>query len=105
MPWPTKSILNNAWHWKTLLLGGVIYCFLSILHYLWIFTWTPIGGCVVDCDVYRKEGITCVNECPLDINNTVILVVFVVVSYVLALALVEWRSRINATSLPKTPKL
>lgn len=105
MSWPTKSILNNAWHWKTLFLGVVFFFFLSLVLFFVNFTLTPIGGCVPDCDVYRKEGIFCANECPPDLNNMMILVVFVVVSYVLALALVEWRSRIKVISLPKTPKL
>jgi hypothetical protein len=93
----TKSILKNAWHWKTLLWGVVFFFFLSLARFFVDFTLTPIGGCVPDCDVYRKVGIFCANECPPDLNDTMVLVVFVVASYMLALAFVEWRSRVKAT--------
>lgn len=104
MLWSTESFLKNAWHWKTLLLGVAIFYILALGENLFRTVSTPmLGGCA-GCLPDGKGGVACVNECPSDPNDVVILGIFMVTSYVFALAFVEWRSRIRATSLPKTLK-
>lgn len=100
-----KTLLKNAWHWKTLLLGIVIFYILAFgANLVKTVVSTTSGGCA-GCLPDGKGGVTCVNECPSDPNDVVILIVLLVVSYGVALVLVEWRSRIKASSFQQPPKL